>query len=490
MEWGEVPSRWFAPIVAALLLVHGFRPLFAGLARALWEGWREGADRPEPRLAVRLGELLRRRGLPERHLERALRAQRACGHPLGAVLERLGLASPAEVEAALAEQRGLPRAAIDPGAIPRALLEALPEAEAETRRVLPLAVRDGWALVACSRRPSPAAERRLAARLGRPVRLAFASAERLRRARRIAYRRLRGAAPDGVAPARLGERLVLSGMLDEAELREALEEQQRTGEHLAALLVRRGRVTGAQIAQVALGPLSDGFVEVMPEDVDLFGLRRIGYAACAFHELLPLWGEGATRTVASAHPLHAATRRALEARLGVALRPVLAPAAQLRAARLAAARRAWPRGIHGGAIHADAAEVEALGRALRRWGLPLPRLFDEALRRGWPPMDVAVARGVLTEEQAAELLAEAHLLEEGPAPIARADGWLPPDLERRGDPVVAALEGDDLVVVTRRPRADVARALRALHPQRALRWRVAAGPRRAPRRLTLRANGR
>jgi hypothetical protein len=274
-------------------------------------------------------------------------------------------------------------------------------------------------------------------------------------------------------------------MLTEELLGDALAEQQRTGEHLADLLVRSGLVTVEDIAKVALGPLSRGFVEVAPSDVDLFGLRRIGYAACAFHEVLPLWGEGSTRTVASAHPLHRATVRALEARLGIEVRPVLAPAMQLRAARLAAARRAWPRGVHGGAIHTDAAELEALSRALRRRDAVLPRLADELRRTNRAPIELALERGAITEVRAAELLAATYLLEEGAMPSDPPRGWLPPDLERRGDLVVVAASGEDgLEVVTRRPRPERARELRGLHPERAIRWRVAIGPGTAPRRLT------
>lgn len=485
MDGGEALLRWLLIPATIVLVVHGSRDLFVDV-------WRS-ARRILPRLPLerapspgtpppRLGDLLQRRhALQPTELERALELQRQSGHPLGVVLEYIGAVTAAQVDEALAEQRSLPVATVDPEAIPIELLSALPEHEAETWRALPLQRRRERVVVACSR-PDPIAERALEARLGHPVELAFLGEQRLQRARCMAYRRLCSGRRTGIA--RLGERLLSAGLLNEEELTRALEEQARTGEHLADLLVRRRLVTEVDIAAVARGPLSRGFVELTPEKVDLFGLRRLGYAACAFHDALPLWGEGETRTLASSHPIHPTTIRAFEERLGVELRATLTPAVPLRAARSAAARRAWPRGIHQGALHPDAAELAALRIVLRRRHLALRRIERET---GWTaraPIELALERGILAKEEASALYADTYLIEAGPMPTQGSRGWLPPELERLGDLVVAAGGPEGLEVVTRRPRPDRARAVRAVHADAPIRWRVAVdakdGARRPP----------
>jgi len=430
---------------------------------------------PLRRFHQRLGDILRtREGLSEADLARGLALSGQSGHRLGEVLEHMGAARAGSIDRALAMQHTLPAIVPDAASIPRSLLAALPEEEAAALGVLPLSESDGWAVVACSDPLSPEAIDALSARLGHKVRLAFCGTDRLARARTRAYRRLRhDGGPE--RPSLLGERLMFAGLLDERALRKALEEQAATSEHLAEILVRQG-MDPAAIAEVALPPLQDRFVALRPEDVDRVALRKLGYAACVFHDLVPLLPAVDARTIVSAHPIHASTLARLEERLGGPVRAAVATRASVRVARVAAAREAWPRGIHAGHLSSDAAELVALARA----HLPpraLGQLGADACALGGSPLRLALERGVVRPDEGCRLASEVYLLERGTLGPHHA-GWLPPELDRRGELTVVSAAPRELLVATTIPDVAIARQLRALHPERAIRWRA------APARIT------
>ncbi len=425
---------------------------------------------PLRRFHQKLGDILRtREGVTAEDLERGLTLSGQSGHRLGEVLEQIGAVSGAALDRAVAMQKTMPAVVPDPEAVPRTLLSAISERECEELGVLPLAEADGWAIVAACDPGQPELATKLAERLSRKIRLAYCGAERLAYARRRAYRRLRRDTSKGL-PARLGERLRFAGALDDAALASALEEQAQTGEHLAEILLRRGLVEPRVLAELALPPLAGGFVSVRAEEVDTFAMRRIGYAACAFHDLVPLWPATGGRTIVSASPLAAETLACIASALGSPARSVLAPRAQLHAARVASARVAWPRGIFGGQITPDAAELAAMldeGVAMAA----LVPLHADACELGQAPLALAVERGLLDPARAAAIGARVYRVTVGQEGEHRT-GWLPPSLDGRDDLRVIGAAPDELVIATPTPDVRLARELRSLHPERALLWRV------------------
>lgn len=425
---------------------------------------------PLRRFHQRLGDILRtREGLSEEDLARGLALSGQSGHRLGEVLQHIGAADPLAIDRALATQHTLPLMVPDPAAVPASLLAALPEREATELGVLPLDAQDGWATVACSSPLDEHAIQKLSSRLGCKIRVAYCGEERLERARRRAYRRLRR---DGatVEPSLLGERLLFAGLIDEQTLKSALEEQASTGEHLAEVLVRRG-VDPVDIGAVALPPLQDRFLSVQPEDVDVAALSQIGYAACAFHELVPLLpSENGVRTIVSAHPVHPRTVARIEERLGTKVRTAVASRLQIRVARMVASREAWPRGIFDARISTDAVELVAMlfaGASLDA----LKQLGADACALGASPLQLALERGVLHREDAAYIAADTYLLDTGERSTHQS-GWLPPDLDQSGDVTVLQASPNELLVALSFPNVAIAREIRALHPERAIRWRA------------------
>lgn len=426
---------------------------------------------PLRRFHQRLGDILRtREGLSEEDLAQGLALSGQSGHRLGEVLQHIGAADARSIDRALAAQHTLPVVLPDPTSIPTSLLAALPEAEASMLGVLPLSELDGWAIVACSAPLHEQAIETLSLRLGRKIRVAYCGEERLARARRRAYRRLRHDGAEG-QPSLLGERLVFAGLIDEDVLRSALEEQAASGEHLAELLVRRG-VDPSAIGAAALPPLQDRFLSIRPRDVDPAVLSVIGYAACAFHELVPLFarpGED-VRTLVSAHPIHPSTLARLEERLGSAIRTAVAPRTQVRVARMAAARDAWPGGIFGSRLSTDAVELAAMERSGIASAV-LKQIGADACSLGGSPLRLALERGVLRSEQASRIAADAYLLEPGER-SAHHTGWLPPELDRGTEVAVVQASPSELEVALSVPDTAIAREIRSLHPERAIRWRA------------------
>ena len=108
-------------------------------------------------------------------------------------------------------------------------------------------------------------------------------------------------------------------------------------------------------------------------------------------------------------------------------------------------------------------------------GSPRP-LWNTLLRRGEDessrPLRLALERGVLRPDEGCRLASEVYLLERGALGRHHA-GWLPPELERGGELTVVQASPRELLVATTIPDVAIARQLRALHPERAIRWRAA-----------------
>ncbi len=174
---------------------------------------------------------------------------------------------------------------------------------------------------------------------------------------------------------RIGEALLALGLITEAQLEEALAQQrQDRGTPLGEILVRRGVITRADL-QTALArkmgyPLVD--VGVFPVEMDAVG--RLPYAVAHRVVALPLVLRGGRLVVALEDPTRAATIAEIEFAAQTKIVPVLARAGVLAAAvdrcyeRLGAevfARRA-PGDAGGGALDFEPQDASHLLAALQQ----------------------------------------------------------------------------------------------------------------------------
>jgi len=282
---------------------------------------------------TRIGEILMQRwALAPTDLDEALRVQTKTGLPLGEVLHTSGLLPRRAVVEALATQLNMGAAELDPRRIPTELLARLSEADAERYQVLPVERdADGTIALAVADRCGDAHRSELQTLLGGPVRFLLADARALERTRGRAYRRLVAESND--TGARLGEKLVNAGALEQGQLREALDEQVQTGEHLAELLVRKGLVAPARIAQA----LADGgcaFRRVNPDEADDAAVERLGRGFCSLYGIVPLarTSGDAIRLLASANRLHPQVLELVGERLAEPVEIVLSPEMDVRVA--------------------------------------------------------------------------------------------------------------------------------------------------------------
>ncbi len=113
---------------------------------------------------------------------------------------------------------------------------------------------------------------------------------------------------------RLGEVLVDKGVITEAELRDALAEQQRQGrKRLGTILLERDLISEEQLQATLSLLLSAPLVHAEFETLDLSVVRRVPPEMGRTHKLIPLRREGGKVLVAFADPLDEAARAAADA---------------------------------------------------------------------------------------------------------------------------------------------------------------------------------
>ena len=440
-------------------------------------------DHVFPDLAVlrtyqrRLGELLQDRGeVTEDELAEALDLQDRTGLRLGEIMTLTGVLSSRRVAGALAEQHALPPVDPDPFRVPLNLLRQVPEADAELMGVLPLDLEDDeTVIVAVSAPPSGETRSRLEALLKLRVAFYLTAPEELELARQRAYRRL-VVDESGGSRERLGDRLVTSGQLEPAQVREALEEQIDTGERLGEVLVRRGWVR-PEIVSEALADRTDlPFRSVHPRDVDPGALQAIGYGLCALYSLVPLKGENGhgAAGVASSAPLHEEVRLLITARLGRQLQFFLAPSLDLRCALAVGSRYAWNQGICAGLAGMDGMELRVIEDD-PDWDGDIVELRNQAIDEGRSPIDELRELGLIDANMAARLRARAlgvALASPSQLDPDAPHEWLPPGWALRDDVQLVDLSRGSLVVAAPRPTPKLARAVAAVFPDAAIAWRV------------------
>ncbi|MDE2030295.1 MAG: Flp pilus assembly complex ATPase component TadA, partial [Alphaproteobacteria bacterium] len=107
------------------------------------------------------------------------------------------------------------------------------------------------------------------------------------------------AAPDNL---RLGERLLLDGIVSEDQLKIALHEQRRSGEHLGAALVKLGFLSGEMLAETLAAHTGCDSIDLKKTGIDLEAAQSLPRAVAARCRTIPVSFDGETLYLAMADP--------------------------------------------------------------------------------------------------------------------------------------------------------------------------------------------
>jgi bacteriophage N4 adsorption protein B len=190
----------------------------------------------------KLGDLLlERRMITTAQLEAALARQKVTGRKLGDLLVEMGVLWEEDLVAALAQQRNVKAIELDPSAASQELLSLVPREIAERYRVFPIELKGDILVLATSQEDHAALRKALFTDLMRPVALQMTSTADIQFAIARAY----GQAQPAFTPVggRLGQHLLRSGTITEADLHKALRNQKRTGRLLGEVLIEMKLIT-------------------------------------------------------------------------------------------------------------------------------------------------------------------------------------------------------------------------------------------------------
>jgi bacteriophage N4 adsorption protein B len=419
---------------------------------------------------TRLGEFLVHRGrLAASDVEDALRIQHDTDLPFGEIVAGSGMMSARAVTEALAENLSIPYAEPNANDVPLALLRALPESVAAELDAMPLAyASDGCAAIAMAREPWPHETQLLEAALGGPVKVVLAEHEAIRRGRWHAYRRL----VEGDRPhQRLGEALLDSDALDMAQLDDALEEQQETGERLGELLIRRGIVTAETVARALSAPRTS-YRSLTGAEVEISALRMLGYGFVTLYQLVPLPSSRGV-TLASPAPIHPRVVAEAARRLGTRVEVTLATALEVHIVLAIASRRAWPDGLGMCTPGIAGAEIAALLAEKR--GLAAEALVTTTVGSDASPIEHLLWLGRIGADHAASLRARVLGIDLVAAHDTRdPGGLLPPELVAQHGLRFVSSDSTGAVIAAPRPTPQLAQQIADLFVRYAIAWRVLA----------------
>jgi type IV pilus assembly protein PilB len=131
---------------------------------------------------------------------------------------------------------------------------------------------------------------------------------------------------------RLGEQLITDGLINEQQLRQALEQQRQTGAFLGETLISLGYLTTRELGPFLQGATGFPFVDLAEVAVNSEVVHTLSEAFCRRKRLIPFALHGEEVHIAMADPLDLATVDDLRARLDRKVQPFLALKDDLEAA--------------------------------------------------------------------------------------------------------------------------------------------------------------
>jgi type IV pilus assembly protein PilB len=134
---------------------------------------------------------------------------------------------------------------------------------------------------------------------------------------------------------RIGELLRAAGLVSEAQLLDALEQQRRTGGRLGEVLIQRGLVTELQVTQILSNQLSVAWVSLPRVDFSDELLILVPVEVAEQHTLIPVHfrvGEHKQKIlyVAMDDPTDVAAMEHVSRITGMHVRPLIAPPSEIR----------------------------------------------------------------------------------------------------------------------------------------------------------------
>ena len=128
---------------------------------------------------------------------------------------------------------------------------------------------------------------------------------------------------------RLGEILVELGIVSDAEVGSALEEQRASGRRLGDVLLDQGLVTSRQLLQGLATQFDQEFVDLDDHVIDLELIQQVPQQLARRHRAVPVWRSDDRVVVAMANPADVLALDDIRNALGRQVHPVMAEARQI-----------------------------------------------------------------------------------------------------------------------------------------------------------------
>lgn len=129
---------------------------------------------------------------------------------------------------------------------------------------------------------------------------------------------------------RIGDLLVETGLLTEAHLMEALEEQKRSSQRLGDVLLSKGFITEQQLIEVLEFQLGIPHVQLYRQSIDQRAVNLISYKLAEEYTVLPLRTEGQKLIVAMVDPLDYYAIEELRLVTGFRIEPTIASREEMK----------------------------------------------------------------------------------------------------------------------------------------------------------------
>ena len=134
-----------------------------------------------------------------------------------------------------------------------------------------------------------------------------------------------------MAVKKIGEILVESGLISQAQLDESLKESRGKGQRLGSMLVKKGYATEMDIAQTLSFQLNIPYVEI-ESSIDLEALKLVPESICKKYLLIPLFRDGKLLHVAMSDPLNLNAIDDLRFSTGLDVKPLVSTLAEVATA--------------------------------------------------------------------------------------------------------------------------------------------------------------
>jgi len=288
---------------------------------------------------MRLGEILVACGIVgNEELSACVAKRERSDRRIGQVLVESGLITREAVLAALSKQRGVPWVDVFMLSYDDAALALLSFEDAKKEQALPFGFVDGQVLVATSAAGDKERLAGLERRMGRPIRPLFSPEDELAVAIEQAYRtgeqlgrekKVRRLSP---ADRRLGQIMLVEGMITPSQLEQALLAQGEDAARLGHILLRLGFIEEEELVRVLGKQCGCMWLDLSSSTIPARTIDLLSREIAHEFRVVPVKYSNGVLDVATDDPTDRARLRRLESRLSRRIEPVVCATSQLNAA--------------------------------------------------------------------------------------------------------------------------------------------------------------